>query len=150
MQKEFSDLVSPYLSNELFCELRRYNHHNTNRLNHSYNVAVYSYWLWQKLNRFIDINLEVLLIGALLHDFYFVQKNDRSIKRCMMKHAAMASKNAKECFDVSPECQHIIETHMFPVGTKVPCTKEAWLVVIADDMASIMERLFNKNFELPV
>lgn len=82
--------------------------------------------------------------------FISFKKNDKSVKRCMIKHADIASKNAKEYFDISPECQHIIETHMFPVGTKIPCTKEAWLVVIADDMASIMERLFNKNFEIPI
>lgn len=74
MQQEFSDLISPYLSDELFSELRRFKHHNTNRLNHSYNVAVYSYFLWKKLNRFMSIDLELLLIGALLHDFYFIQK----------------------------------------------------------------------------
>ena len=150
MQKEFSDLIYPYISNNVYLKLLKYRHHNTTRLNHSYNVAVYAYWIGEKMNKFCDIDFDALMAGALLHDFYFVKQHDECVKMCWFIHGNLARKNAEKVFHISEKEKNIIESHMFPLTTKLPNSKEAWIVTFADKLSACLEACFNKNFAIPL
>lgn len=146
---EFLHIANAYLCNEQYWQLVHYKHHNTTRLNHMYNVAVYSYIIGRKLNRFYDIDISALITGALLHDFHFVKQHEYKILHCRNTHGLIASKNADEIFNLSDKERNIIESHMFPLAGITPNSAEAWIVSFSDKFSAIMEKCFNRNYRLP-
>lgn len=149
MQQEFLDIIYPYITNETYQQLLQYKHHNTTRLNHLYNVAVYSYIIGRKLDIMCDVDFEALLIGALLHDFHFVRKGEYKLYHCRNTHGMIASKNAQNVFHIGAKERNIIESHMFPMVKIVPMSKEAWIVSFSDKLSAVMEACFNYNHRIP-
>jgi uncharacterized protein len=149
MQQEFKDLIMPYFSNQDYLQLAQYEHHNTTRLNHLYNVAVYSYFIGRKLRRFCKIDLNALLAGALLHDFHFVKKHEYKLQHCRNTHGKIASANADNVFHISEKEKNIIEAHMFPLVAVLPKSPEAWIVSFSDKFSAFMEACFRKNHAIP-
>ena len=149
MQPEFLELVRPYLANDTYQQLVEYRHHNTTRLNHLYNVAVYSYLIGNKLNMFCRVDFDALIAGALLHDFHFVRQNEYKELHCRNTHGMIASKNAMETFNISEKERNIIEAHMFPMVFIIPRSKEAWIVSVSDKFSAVMEACFNRNYIIP-
>lgn len=150
MNREFEKIITPYINNKTYLKLNNYRHHNTTRLNHLYNVAVYSYWIGKKLNLFCDIDFESLLAGALLHDFYFVKQKEENVATYWITHCELAEENATKYFDISEKEKNIILSHMFPLAKHLPRSKEAWIVSFADKWSALLERFFNKNYKVPV
>lgn len=149
MDESFLTLIYPYMNNKTYLRLKKFKHHNTTRLNHLYNVAVYSYWIGKKLNLFCDIDFESLLVGALLHDFYFVNGKDENYAICWVTHCELAEENAVKYFDITDKERNIILAHMFPLAKSLPKSKEAWIVSFADKWSALLEACFNKNYKLP-
>lgn len=149
MDESFLKLIYPYMSNKTYLKLRKYKHHNTTRLNHLYNVAVYSYWIGKRLNSFCTIDFEALMVGALLHDFYFISSKDENIAIYWMTHCELAEKNATKHFNITEKERNIILAHMFPLAKSLPGSKEAWIVSFADKWSAVLEACFNKNYKLP-
>ena len=149
LNQEFEKIISPYIKNKTYLKLKNYRHHNTTRLNHLYNVAVYSYWIGKKLNLFCDVDFKSLLAGALLHDFYFVKQKEENTSLYWFTHCELAEENAAKHFDISEKERNIILAHMFPLAKHLPHSKEAWIVSIADKWSALLERLFNKNYPIP-
>lgn len=149
MPESFLELIKPYFSNEEYLKLAEYEHHNTTRLNHLYNVAVYSYRIGNAFNKKGKVDMEALIVGALLHDFHYVRKHEYKIYHCRNRHGLIASVNAKRVFDINEKEKNIIESHMFPAVKIIPKSKEAWIVVLSDKVSAVMERCFNKNYTLP-
>lgn len=92
------------------------------------------------------INKE-LLIGAMLHDFYLYDWHikDRSHRLHGYHHADRALDNEVRYFDVDERIQHIIWCHMWPLNiNRLPKTKEAIIVCIADKICSAKEILFQR------
>lgn len=88
-----------------------------------------------------------LLIGAMLHDFYLYDWHikDRSHRLHGYHHADRALDNAVRYFDVDERIQHIIWCHMWPLNiSRLPKTKEAIIVCIADKICSAKEILFQR------
>jgi len=93
----------------------------------------------------MKVEWDNLLLGALLHDFYLYDFHEHSsFKNCFL-HPKMAMKNAKELFDANDHVIKIIKTHMFPLPIwKIPTSREAWVVSLADKLVSIKEAFTRK------
>lgn len=150
MNKEFEKMIEPYIKNKTFLNLKNYRHHNTTRLNHLYNVAVYSYKIGKKLNWLFKIDFNSLLAGALLHDFYFVKQKEESLSIYWLTHCEIAEKNASKHFRISEKEKNIILSHMFPLAKHFPKSIEAWIVTIADKWSAVAEKLFRKNYTISI
>jgi len=124
-------------------------HRGSNCYEHSFKVAKYAMKIALRGNK-KDLNLEAILIGAILHDYYLYDwRKDRSkLKKHSKNHPMIASENASRDFDVSPEVKKIIESHMWPFNFKhFPNTKEARIVDIADNNVAMCEALTSKKYK---
>ena len=89
-----------------------------------------------------NVDLEVVIIGAILHDYYLYDwRSDKSKRKGHGKnHPEIAAENAEKDFDISPEVRKVITSHMWPLKIKdFPNTKEAKIVSMADKMIAISE-----------
>ena len=121
-------------------------HGKTSTFEHCVSVAHLSYAIDKYLSLHSD--LKVLLTGALLHDFYLYDWHnyDNGAHRLHgFLHAKTACMNARKYFDIDDKTSHVIASHMWPLNIgKLPRTKEAWIVCIADKCVSLRETLFRR------
>jgi len=110
---------------------------------HCENVARMSDAIDRRLR--LGADREVLLTGAMLHDYYLYdwhRKDDGSHRLHGFSHAERARRNAVEAFGVDGRVQHVIATHMWPLNlTRLPRTREAWIVCLADKCCAMREML---------
>ena len=95
-----------------------------------------------------DINLEVVLIGAILHDYYLYDwRKDRSkLKKHAKNHPSIAIENAIRDFNISSDVEKVIKSHMWPINIKeYPNTKEAKIVSLSDKAVTIRESMTSKK-----
>ncbi|MBE6122805.1 MAG: HD domain-containing protein [Erysipelotrichaceae bacterium] len=89
---------------------------------------------------------EVLLKGAMLHDFFLYDwhSDDNGTHPLHgFTHADRACRNARLYFHTGSRINHVIRCHMWPLNlTRVPASREAWIVCIADKIVSLHETLF--------
>ena len=114
---------------------------------HCESVAKLSYAIDSVLSLRSDLN--VLLTGAMLHDFFLYdwhEAGDGSHRLHGFRHASRASENAKKYFDIDDRTKHVIYSHMWPLNPeRIPRSREAWIVCIADKWISIQESLFRRR-----
>ena len=95
--------------------------------------------------RLKHLDRKSMLRGAMMHDFYLYdwhEKGDGSHKLHGYHHAGKARDNADEILGATIKEQEIIETHMWPLTlTKIPRSREAWLVCLADKHVSARETI---------
>jgi len=118
-------------------------HRGSNCYEHSFKVAKKAMKMALRSHK-KNLNLEALLIGAILHDYYLYDwREDRSkLKKHAKKHPYIAAENAMRDFGISEEVKKIIESHMWPFNFKnFPETKEARIVDIADNNVALCEAL---------
>lgn len=140
MNKEYYDIVKDILNNEEFKKRKNYMHHgNTNVYDHSLNVSIMAYKIGKKLN----MDVESICVGALLHDFYSTPWPERTEKTPFLKkngftHAKDALNNANMYFPelLNEKSENIILRHMFPLNVIPPKYKEGWLITILDKVES--------------
>ena len=103
-----------------------------------------------RINRRLHLHAdeETLLTVAMLHDFYLYdwhEDDGGSHDWHGFIHADRALDNARKYFRVSEETAHVIRSHMWPLNlTRVPRSREAWIVCIADKCVSVKETLFER------
>lgn len=125
--------------------LKKYiQHGKTNVYIHSRNVAYLSYIIAKFCERTFNlkINYEVLIVGAMFHDFFLYDWHDHEKREGLhgFNHPKVASINAQKYFNINEEEKQIIETHMWPLTiTKFPKTIEAKIVCFADKWCSTKE-----------
>ena len=89
-----------------------------------------------------SFDYEALIIGAYLHDLFMYDWHEKSSTHRFhgFSHPLTASKNAQSFCDISEKEKLIIESHMWPLTiTKIPKSKEAFLVCIFDKYCAILE-----------
>ena len=119
-------------------EMKKYiQHGSVSTYEHCQRVADLSYRINKHLH--LGADKESLLKGAMLHDFYLYDWHGYI-------HADIASKNAKKYLNADQKVQDIIESHMWPLNiTRIPKSREAWIVCIADKCVSVRETLHQRK-----
>ena len=128
-------------------QMKRYTQHGkVSTYDHCKSVTRLSY----RINRALHLHADEsrLLHGAMLHDFFLYDwhaHDDGSHRLHGFHHADVAAKNAQDLLHVDEKVSHIIQTHMWPLNiTKVPRSREAWIVCLADKVCSVRETLLDR------
>ena len=144
------NLYQTFLKDEKILRMKDISmHRGSNCYEHSFKVAKKAI---KRALRHSDnsINLEVVLLGAILHDYYLYDwRQDRSrLKGHANNHPGIAIENAIRDFDISEEVKTVIKSHMWPINIKsFPNTKEARIVSLADKAVTIGESLSTKKYK---
>lgn len=146
---EFTNTIESIINNDKFMSMKNDRHHaKVSTHEHCEHVAA----TCEKLARILrikHIDKSAMLHGALLHDFYLYdwhKEDNGEHKWHGYHHADKACKNAVEEFEIGPKEQSIIYSHMWPLNiTRVPRSREAWIVCIADKYVSAKETLFRRK-----
>ena len=146
IKKEFySYIVGQFYYSSVRKELSKYfQHGNTTIMKHCRNVAYLSFSCALILEKRFKLNFdyESLIIGAFLHDFFMYDWHEKSSNHRLhgFSHPKTASQNAQTICNIDKKKQSIIESHMWPLTiTKIPKSKEAFLVCLFDKYAAFLE-----------
>lgn len=147
-QRYILGFLGDYLKDEKVQMMRQYMQHGAvSTYEHCMRVTCASFWMNQRLH--LGADEKVLLPGAFLHDFYLYDWHNTSEHWHRLhgfRHPEFARKNAKEHFQISEEVAHIIKSHMWPLTiTKVPTSREAAIVCLADKYVSSMETIAKRR-----
>lgn len=121
---------------EKYNEMIMDKHHGLTRYEHSLRVAKYSFYL----SIIFKADKLTATRAALMHDFFTNEDIDKTQYIQYLKtHPAIALNNSKKYFKVSEKEEQIIKSHMFPIGSEIPSSKEAWIVSFTDKYISVYE-----------
>ena len=142
-QDEVFEFIKDILEKDEVHEMKNYiQHGRVSTYDHCKNVAKTANALAKKL-KIKNIDRRALIRGAMMHDFYLYDwhnKDDGSHRLHGYHHASKARDNADEILGATIKEQEIIESHMWPLTfTKIPRSREAWLVCLADKGVSTKE-----------
>ena len=147
-QNRLETIYQAFLNDEKILRMKDISmHRGSNCYLHSFKVTKKA--IKKSLNR-KDINLEVVLIGAILHDYYLYDwRKDRSkLKKHGKNHPSVAIENAIRDFNISEDVKGVIKSHMWPLNIKeYPKSKEAKIVSIADKAVTIGESFTSKKYK---
>lgn len=145
--KTINEVLSEIKTDGKVLEMKNYiQHGSVSTYEHCENVVSLSYDLdkWFRLHS----NLDTLLKGAMLHDFYLYdwhEDGDGSHRLHGFSHPGKAAENAEKFFDTNREINHVIASHMWPLTpVSVPTSREAWVICLADKMVSLYETVFRR------
>jgi uncharacterized protein len=142
----FDYIVKKDFFPELKKELMKYNQHgSTSIYKHSRNVA-YNAFLFAKKHK-LNINYDELIEAIFCHDFFMYDWHEGGSDHRLhgFTHAHTAALNAKKYCNLNEHELSIIESHMWPLNiTKVPKSKEAWLLCLADKKVALAETLHRR------
>ena len=138
---EFNQLIAEIVESDEFLQMRQYKHHiNGTVYDHSIQVAYLCYKYY--INHNSKVNLNELLRGALLHDYFLYNRHDKSqhINRFLhvFKHPKCALKNAETIKDIIQHknfCFHKLENKKgrnldgyFAIDVKT--IRDAWRIIL--------------------
>ena len=116
---------------------------------HCLMVALYSYLYAKHLK--IKVNVEALVRGAMLHDFFLYDWHKTAFTPDGLhgfSHPYTALKNACRFFNLTERERNIIYCHMWPLTPlQIPAYPEAWLVCLADKYCSLKETLLKDPYD---
>ena len=142
--EEFNQILKQYLHHPAVMKMNEYcAHGKISVYQHSLAVAQMAYLLNKKLS--LHGNMETLLTGAMLHDFYLYDWHDPVRKMPLFQkhgftHPETARKNAVRYFDIDQKTQDVIRCHMWPLTIRsVPLSKEAVIVCLVDKICALKE-----------
>ncbi len=141
------ELLRSLLEDERVRKMKNYTQHGSvSTYDHCRKVAEVSCGINRKLHLHADP--ETLVQGAVLHDYFLYdwhEKDGGSHDWHGFIHAERARKNAQQQFHVKEEVQHVIRCHMWPLNiTRVPRSREAWIVCLSDKWVSMCETLLKR------
>ncbi|MBQ6696386.1 MAG: HD domain-containing protein [Lachnospiraceae bacterium] len=141
----FYEMIWAIIETDEFKKMREYKHHiYGNTYEHSIRVA---YLCFLHYHRFQSkVNLEELVRGALLHDYFLYNRHDKSQKEHVnglihgFTHPRKALNNALAAYpDLTNNEQDMIARHMFPLTPLPPKTRYGWMVCFYDKVSAIAE-----------
>jgi uncharacterized protein len=145
--------VDDILNNDEYKQLGSYTHHRPfTTLEHSLRVAQIAYNWSIRLESKLKLDTYAITRGALLHDFFLYDWHHLRPDGARwhgFRHPRIACQNAERCFKLSEKEKDIILSHMWPLTVRMPKSREAFLVSVADKMASIQEFRFKFKRNLP-
>ena len=116
-------------------------HGSVSTWDHCVRVAHASLSLAEALH--LRVSERELTRAALLHDYFLYDWHEPGHTAHATQHPLLALRNAREDFDLTPLEQNVIASHMWPLPpTRVPQSREAALVCVADKWCSLVETLF--------
>ena len=125
-------------------EMKNYiQHGSVSTYKHCINVVKLCYIINEKYK--LNADKEVLFTSALFHDMYLYDWHDGKLERSIhgYTHPFVAAKNASRIYGADERICSCIETHMWPLTFfHIPRLKEAWILCIADKLASSAETLW--------
>lgn len=142
-EKEFYNIAEPILRNSEFQRRRDFLHHNDSVYDHSLRVAWKAYNIAKHISKYKKININNVVIGALLHDFYLKpwreNKNPAFFKKHGFTHGKVAYVNSLNIFPnlMNKEIENSICRHMFPLTPVPPKYIEGWIITLADKYVSL-------------
>lgn len=150
--KEFLSCISDLLNIKDIIELDNYVQHlNTSRLQHSINVAYYSY-MWAKK---VGLDYKAVARAGMLHDLYLYDwRENKTEEHHAFYHPKEALRNAEKITDLSPLEKDAILNHMWPLSKNMPKYKESKILSCVDKYCAIIEvidqiynryKLYSKN-----
>ena len=149
-KEKLENIYQTFLNDERILKMKEIPmHRGSNCYEHSFKVAKRAIRNSLRLFR-KNIDLEVVLIGAILHDYYLYDwRSDRSLRKGHAKnHERIASENASRDFDIPMEIKKVIESHMWPFNIKCfPNTREARIVSLADKSVASLEAFTSKKYK---
>ncbi len=152
-EKEFYSIAEPILRNSEFQRRREFLHHNDSVYDHSLRVAWYSYQMAKYIQKYRKIDIQNVIVSALLHDFYLIPwrqyKNPVLWKKHGFIHGKLASINSYQFFPtlMNERIENAICRHMFPLTFLPPKYIEGWIISIADKYVSL--EIFKNPKSLP-
>ena len=144
---EAEEILRELTSDRHVQEMKKYlQHGNVTTFEHCENVARLSCAINRRL--FLHADTRTLVTGAMLHDFYLYDwhAEDGGTHRLHgFTHAEKACRNARKYFDVDDAVGHVIYCHMWPLNpVRIPSSREAWIVCLADKCISLYETVFRR------
>ena len=139
---EFYLHIAPLLESEQVQSLGNYIQHNCySRLNHSLDVAYYSFFI-AKLLRW---DTGSTARGALLHDLYLYDRgeSEHSLKEHLRSHPKVALENARKLLELNEVEEDIIRKHMWFATLTPPRYKESFIVTFVDKFCAVREGLIS-------
>ena len=136
-QTEFADQIDDLLHTPAVQNLQYYpHHHRVTRYEHVLLVAQLSF----RIARAWGLDSRAVARSALLHDLYHGGK-DANCLRHSRTHPLTALHNAMNVTTLSAKEQNIIASHMWPLCTARPRSREAWLVNAVDTLTAFVDVL---------
>ena len=140
-EQSINMILEPFKKDPRVQKMKEFTQHGRiSTYDHVESVTRLSYWLNQRLH--LGGDNQVLTVGAFLHDYYLYDWHitDEGNGLHGFSHSNTAKRNAVKHFGVSRRTQQVIESHMWPLTiTKIPKSREAWIVCIADKCVSAKE-----------
>ena len=145
--RDTDTILEELLADPRVQEMKRYKQHGRiSTFEHCERVARLSCRIDRALHLHADPH--TLVKGAMLHDFYLYDWHNEDGGEHDWHgyiHAERARRNACRYFGADERVQHVIYCHMWPLNrTRVPRTREAWIVCLADKYISIRETLLER------
>lgn len=138
---EFRDCVEDLLKLEDVKNLDKYVQHlNTSRLQHSINVAYYSYLVCKKLG----FDYRSAARAGMLHDLYLydwkIEKQPEG--RHVSAHPQVALRNARRIVELNEIEIDAIIKHMWPLTIMPPRYKESMVLTFVDKYCAVIEVIY--------
>lgn len=136
---EYLALVEDLLSHPKVQEMSLYPQHGvTNCLEHCVHVSYLSYLFCTKHG----LNARSAARAGLLHDLYLYDPRSLPSWRQCFAHPVAAARNAAALEGaLSPKEENCILAHMWPLSVRMPHSREAAAVCLADKLCSVAEVL---------
>lgn len=136
----YYETVSDLMHTDSVQSMHQFRHHySVTCYEHSVFVSYVSF----RLARRLGIDYKTAARGGLLHDLFLYDSSDKTNidgLQCFC-HPKVAFKNAGELCELSDKEENIILSHMWPLSPKMPKSKEAMVVNVADKYCAILEVL---------
>lgn len=138
----FLDMTRFYRQHPKVRQMRSYiQHHKVDCYEHSIFVTFYAFYFARKWH--LNVNLESVIKGAMLHDFFLYDWHHKGDRKGLhgLTHPKVSLSNAEKIVSLSPLERDIIGKHMFPLTPVPPKYKESWLVTMVDKYCSFLETI---------